>query len=248
MVHVRSLKFSRVTDGTCIEIIRRFDCVIHRGEFVSLVGPSGCGKSTVVALLSGALTPEGGEIEFPGGKPKLGVQFQADALFAWRRVWSNLGYALEIQGCGKEARRAHAAKLCELVELNPSTFLDRYPSELSGGESRRVSLAMAISANPDLLLIDEGTGNLDWLTRRNMQQMLQRLCQERKLTTLAVTHDVEEAVWLSDRVLVMRKGGETKEFIIDLPRPRNDATRRHSQFSEHIVKVAANLSSEKRNP
>ncbi len=127
--------------------------------------------------------------------------------------------------------------MCELVELEPSTFLDRYPSELSGGECRRVSLAMAISASPELLLIDEATGNLDWLTRRNMQQMLQKLCAEHKLTTLAVTHDVEEAVWLSDRVIVMRNGRRTGEFTINLPRPRNEATRTNPLFTERVAQV-----------
>lgn len=250
MIDVRSLRFNRVGPGRCIKVIKRFDCVIYKGEFVSLVGPSGCGKSTILALLSGALTPAEGTILFPNGKPKLGVQFQADALFLWRRVWSNLGYALEIDGQGTEARRAHAATLCELVELNPSTFLDRYPSELSGGECRRVSLAMAISASPEFLLIDEATGNLDWLTRRNMQQMLQKLCADRKLTTIAATHDVEEAVWLSDRILVMHNGGRTQEVTIKLSRPRSDATRKNPVFTEYVAKVAAYLSgkTEKETP
>ena len=242
VVEVRSLAFSRPTGSVRREIFTDFDCDINAGEFVCLVGPSGCGKSTLVGLLSGALMPAKGIINFPNGKPRLGVQFQADALFPWRHIWSNLGYALEIRGHGKEARRAHAARLCELVELDPITFLDRYPGELSGGECRRVSLAMAISANPDLLLIDEATGNLDWLTRRNMQQMLQKLCAERKLTVLAVTHDVEEAVWLSDRILVMQHGGDTKEFIIDLARPRDEATRKNPAFIEKVAQVAAHLS------
>jgi ABC-type nitrate/sulfonate/bicarbonate transport system ATPase subunit len=242
MIKMRSLGFRRTGSKECLEIIKGFNCTIRKGEFVSLVGPSGCGKSTLVALISGALTPTQGTINFPSGIPRLGVQFQTDALFPWRRVWANLGYALEISGHSKEARRAHASRLCDLVDLNPTTFLDRYPAELSGGECRRVSLAMAISANPDFLLVDEATGNLDWMTRRNMQRMLQSICTERKLTTLAVTHDVEEAVWLSDRIIVMRKGGQTEELPIDLPRPRSDVTRMTSIFTESVAKVGAYLS------
>ena len=242
MVQVSGLTFNRQKGNISLSIIRDFNAVIRQGEFVSIVGPSGCGKSTVIGLLSGSLAPTSGKVKFSSGKPRLGVQFQTDALFPWRRVWSNLGYPLEIARQSKKARRSHAAMLCELVELDPATFLDRYPSELSGGERRRVSLAMAISASPQFLLIDEATGNLDWLTRRSMQKMLQKLCAERNLTTVAVTHDVEEAVWLSDRVLVMENGGKTEEFSIDIPRFRDASTRENPIFIHTVARIAAHLS------
>lgn len=244
ILELADLSFAREVGGRSLRIVNNFSATIHEGEFVSIVGPSGCGKSTIIGLICSALFPCGGAIRFPNGRPKLGVQFQSDALFPWRQVWSNLGYPQEILRLGKDARRSHAAELCELVKLAPSTFLDRYPAELSGGERRRVSLAMALSANPALLLLDEATSSLDWSTRRAMQEMLQRLCASRRLTTLSVTHDVEEAVWLSDRVLILEGGRCKADYAISLPRPRTQATRVDKEFINAVTSIADLLTSE----
>lgn len=248
IVRVRDLSLSRGAGARRHPVLRGLGCEIGSGEFVSLVGKSGSGKSTLIGLIAGLLVPDEGLVEFPAGQPRIGIQFQEDALFPWRRVWSNLGYAVEIAGKSVQERRAHATRLSQMVGLAPEVYLDRYPTELSGGERRRLSLAMAISASPSLLLLDEATGSLDWLTRRQIQEMLQNVCVEQRLATLAVTHDVEEAVWLSHRVLVLNHGIIVRDFQIPIPHPRTEETRSRPEFNGLVEEIAQSLSDGKTPP
>ena len=196
------------------------------GQFVSILGPSGCGKSTILKLVSGLLTPTGGDVRLDGEPirgvpPNVGFMFQSDALLPWATVLDNVALALELRGLGKRERRERARELTGLVGLGG--FEDAYPSTLSGGMRKRVSLARVLAYDPAVYLMDEPFGALDAQTKVQMGAELLRLWGGVRKTVLFVTHDIEEAIALSDRVLVMtRRPGRIKaDFMIDLPRPRD---------------------------
>ena len=196
------------------------------GQFVSILGPSGCGKSTILKLVSGLLMPTNGDVLLDGEPirgvpPSVGFMFQSDALLPWATVLDNVALALELRGLGKRERRERARELTELVGLGG--FEDAYPSTLSGGMRKRVSLARVLAYDPAVYLMDEPFGALDAQTKVQLGAELSRLWGGVRKTVLFVTHDIEEAVALSDRVLVMtRRPGRIKaDFTIDLPRPRD---------------------------
>ncbi|QAA94673.1 ABC transporter ATP-binding protein [Pollutimonas thiosulfatoxidans] len=196
---------------------------IAEGEFVSLVGPSGCGKSTLLYMVGGFLKPDSGRIEVDGKlvqKPGLdrGLVFQQYALFPWLTVLQNIAYGLEAAGTPRKQRLAVAAEFVSMVGLKG--FEHRYPRELSGGMQQRVALARTLSYDPKILLLDEPFGALDSQTRESMQDELLRICASMRKTVLMVTHDVNEAVYLSKRVVVMsrRPGTIVDEFPVDIDR------------------------------
>lgn len=196
------------------------------GEFVCFVGQSGCGKSTLLRVLAGLLPPTRGQVilrgqALNGPSADVGVVFQKPNLMPWRSVLRNITLPLEIQRVGLEIAQARAQALIDLVGL--SGFEHSRPHELSGGMAQRVAIARALIHDPEILLLDEPFGALDMLTRERMNLELQRIWQQRRKTVLMVTHDVQEAVFLSDRVLVMsvRPGQITAEIKIDLPHPRS---------------------------
>jgi len=196
------------------------------GQFVAILGPSGCGKSTILKLVSGLLMPTSGDVRLDdapirGVPPSVGFMFQADALLPWATVLDNVALALELRGLGKQERRVRARELTGLVGLGG--FEDAYPSTLSGGMRKRVSLARVLAYDPAVYLMDEPFGALDAQTKVQLGAELLRLWGGVRKTVLFVTHDIEEAIALSDRVLVMtRRPGRIKaDFTIDLPRPRD---------------------------
>lgn len=198
---------------------------IGAGEFVSIVGPSGCGKSTLLELIAGLQDPAAGDISV-GGVPLRGprqqtaVVFQESATLPWRTVTDNIAFALQAQGVGRRDRRERAAELLEVVGL--AGFGDHYPTQLSGGMRQRVAMARAMSTDPDLILADEPFGALDEQTRLIMAVELLRVVERIGCGVLFITHSIQEAVLLSDRVLVMsrRPGTFIDEIDVDLPKPR----------------------------
>lgn len=199
---------------------------IHRGEFVSIVGPSGCGKTTLLNMVAGFIPPSQGEILL-GGRgvkgpgPDRGVVFQNFALFPWKTVLDNVAFGLKMRGMPRQERERIAREYVALVGLTGAET--RYPNELSGGMQQRVGVARALANNPDLLLMDEPFASVDAQTRMTLQEELTRIWEARHPTILFVTHDVDEAVFLSDRVTVLSKSPGTvrAEIPIALPRPRS---------------------------
>ncbi|MGD1221326.1 ABC transporter ATP-binding protein [Streptomyces krungchingensis] len=214
------------------------DLSIARNEFVSLVGTSGCGKSTLLNVVAGLVPPTTGTVTLDGkgvqgpGRDR-GMVFQKYTLFPWMTAAQNVEFALRDQpALTRRERRAEALALLDQVGLGARA--DAYPDQLSGGMQQRVAIARALSYRPDVLLMDEPFGALDALTRRVMQDLLTRLWEEHRLTVLFVTHDIEEAVYLSDRVLVMggTPGRVQRDITVALPRPRRRELTSDTRYQE----------------
>ena len=200
------------------------DLSIKNGEFVSIVGPSGCGKSTFLDLVGGLSKPNEGNIYIDGKSvdgPGLdrGIVFQQYALFPWRTALGNVEFGLERQNIAKDERKHIAQKYLSLVGL--TGFEDRYPYELSGGMKQRVAIARALAYNPDILLMDEPFGALDAQTREILQRELLRIREETHKTILFITHSIDEAVFLSDRVAIMTARPGTIKKVVDISIPRS---------------------------
>lgn len=211
-------------DGV-LRALRDISFGVRAGEFVTLLGPSGCGKTTLLRILGGLLEPAGGEIYIDGrllSKPRreVGFVFQAPSLLPWRTVLRNVTLPLEIQKQNSLLAKEKALELLELVGL--SGFENAYPHELSGGMQQRVSIARALIQDPSILLLDEPFGSLDAITREQMNLELLRIWEASEKTVVMVTHDIQEAIFLADRVLIMSpRPGHIEAIIpIDLPRPR----------------------------
>ncbi|MGD9382181.1 MAG: ABC transporter ATP-binding protein [Candidatus Thorarchaeota archaeon] len=198
---------------------------VKRDEFLVMLGPSGCGKTTLLRLIDGLIKPTEGEI-LVEGKPVEGpgldraVVFQSINLLPWRNTLDNVILGLEIKGISKEEMKSTAQKYIDMVGL--SGFEDHYPHELSGGMQQRVGIARALAVNPKILLMDEPFGYLDALTRMSLQMELLEIWSKQKKTCIFITHDLDESIFLGDRVVLMscRPGRITDTFQIDLPRPR----------------------------
>lgn len=180
-------------------ILHDVNLSIQNHEFIALVGKSGGGKSTLLRLIAGLEKQSNGEINFSQENPIIRVMFQNDRLLPWLTIGENVCFQIK----NKETQ-TEASEMLELVGLSDQK--DKYPSQLSGGQKQRVALARALMAHPQLLLLDEPLGALDALTRRQMQDLILKICREQKLTTILVTHDVNEAVRMADRVIVIRDG------------------------------------------
>jgi NitT/TauT family transport system ATP-binding protein len=206
---------------------------VREGEFVCVIGPSGCGKTTMLSLLAGLQAPSAGEIVVGGervtgpGRDR-GVVFQQDAIFMWRTVRRNVQYGLEIQGLPKAERDARVDHYLDLVGLRP--FADFYPKELSGGMKKRVAIATVLANRPEVMLMDEPFGSLDYPSKVALQEEVQRIVREERTTTFFITHDIEEAIYLADRILVFARGGIAEDVTVDLPRPRDAALRTAPEF------------------
>lgn len=201
---------------------------VARGEFVCLIGPSGCGKSTLLRIVAGLLEPSAGELVLDGqplrapGR-RVGLVFQQPTLLPWRTVQQNIALPLELAGRPPEEIRQQTQALVHLVGL--TGFEDEYPQHLSGGMAQRAAIARALAQNPEMLLLDEPFGSLDALTRERMAAELLRIWEETRSTVLMVTHSVEEAALLADRVVVLspRPGRVVEIVSVTLPRPRSAA-------------------------
>ena len=232
-----------------VRALQRFDLEVDEGEFVSIVGPSGCGKSTFLNVLLGLLRPDSGELLVDGQRisgpgTDRAMVFQEFGLLPWRTVQSNVELGLELKRMPLEQRHAISRKLIEMVGL--SGFEGHYPHELSGGMKQRVGLARALATDPEVLLMDEPFAALDAQTRDVMQVELLRIWQQARKTVLFVTHQIEEAVYLSDRVVVMtRRPGYTKKvFNIPLSRPRDYEMRVTPQFNDLKLAIWQTLKDE----
>ena len=217
---------------------------IEKGEFVSLIGPSGCGKSTLLRLIANLLEPTSGDIVVAGKSakqsrldPDYGMAFQQAGLFDWRTVTKNIELPLELKGWDKAKREARSREMLELVKL--PEFADHFPWQLSGGMQQRVAIARALAAHPPLLLMDEPFGALDEMTREHMQAELLSICAKTGTTVVFVTHSIPEAVYLSNRVVVMspRPGRITKIVDVKLDGHRNETTRERPEFFAAITAV-----------
>jgi NitT/TauT family transport system ATP-binding protein len=194
--------------GATVTALDDVSVTVAPGEFVSLIGPSGCGKSTLMRLIADLDSPTSGDIRVFGTSArqarinqKYGIAFQQAGLLPWRTVTGNIELPLELHGVGKSARQARVRELIELVSL--TDFAGHYPDQLSGGMQQRVAIARALAESPSLLLMDEPFGALDEMTRERMQNELVRICGETSAAVVFVTHSIPEAVFLSDRVVVM---------------------------------------------
>ena len=212
-------------NGRALPVLDLERLAVQEGEFVTIVGPSGCGKSTLLHILGGFIPSDAGRIlvsgrEVTGPGPDRGMMFQEFALFPWRTVAGNVGWGLEVQGMPRPVREAVVDRLLAMMALEE--FRNHLPGELSGGMKQRVALARVLAFDPRVLLMDEPFGALDAQTREVMQEELTRLWERTGKTIVFVTHDIDEAVYLGDRVVVLsaRPARVREQIAVDLPRPR----------------------------
>ena len=226
-----------------VTALSEVDLTVGPGEFVSLIGPSGCGKSTLLRLIADLIAPSTGTVTV-AGKPapkarldqEYGIAFQQAGLFEWRTVQRNVELPLELRGVSRAERRDRAKEMLTLVGL--ADFARHYPAQLSGGMQQRVAIARALAVHPPLLLMDEPFGALDEMTRERLQSELLAICAKTGTSTVFVTHSISEAVFLSNRVVVMspRPGRITALIDIDLP-TRDDTARQSPAYFEAITAV-----------
>ena len=224
---------------------------VRAGEFLSIVGPSGCGKTTFLNAVDGLVQISGGSLTLDGrpiAKPgrDRAMVFQQPSLLPWRTVLGNVIYGLELQGRSTAVAKKHAHRYIELVGLYG--FADSFPSELSGGMQQRVNLARALAIEPEMLLLDEPFAALDAQTRELMQAELLRVWAETKKIALFITHDIKEAVYLADRVIVFSaRPGRVKQVLdIDLPRPRSLHVKREQRFLDYEDQTWSSIEEEVR--
>ena len=222
------------TDGKSLTALRDFNMTVERGEFVAVVGPTGCGKSTTLNLVTGLARPSSGEVRVMGGPvtgidPRIGFVFQTDALCPWKNVIDNVVAGPLFRGKSKET--AYAAAHDWIARVGLTKFEKHYPHQLSGGMRKRVSLAQTLINGPEILLMDEPFSALDVQTRVLMHDELLQLWSQTKASVVFVTHDLEEAVALADKVYVLTSGPATVKSVhlIDIPRPRVIAELRYEQ-------------------
>jgi NitT/TauT family transport system ATP-binding protein len=208
--------------GMQVTAVESLDLVAYEGEFVVLLGPSGCGKSTMLRIFGGLQNPTWGQLDFPAfsGAPRVNMVFQGDALYPWMKAVDNVALGLRFRGISKRDRHTRALEELRRVGLDHAAHL--YPKELSGGMNQRVNLARAFANDPDVLLMDEPFAALDIQTRLIMQESLLALWEANRRTVLFVTHSIEEALVLADRVLVMGRAPSRiiGQFKVPFPRPR----------------------------
>jgi NitT/TauT family transport system ATP-binding protein len=241
-IEVRGLTKSFGTGQEAMTALENVDLTVRRGEFVSILGPSGCGKSTLLMILAGLVTGSGGTV-LVGGRPvrvpltDVGIVFQRDLLFDWRTILGNVMLQADIRGLDREASRQKAISLLETVGLKG--FEDRRPWELSGGMRQRAALCRALLHEASVLLLDEPFGALDAITRDQINVDLQAIWMREQRTAVMVTHSISEAIFLSDRIVVMspRPGRISREVEIDLPRPRTVAMRDRPEFVDYQAKL-----------
>jgi NitT/TauT family transport system ATP-binding protein len=238
-------KIYQSKDGP-VESLKPLDFSIREGEFVSVVGPSGCGKSTLLKMVAGLLPISGGTLSLAGQPIKgpqkdVGIVFQSAVLLAWRSVEDNILLQAEIRHLPKAAARQRARELMKMAGL--TGFESKYPWQLSGGMQQRASICRALLHDPSVLLMDEPFGALDAMTREKMNLELQRIWSASKKTVLLITHSIPEAIFLSDRVIVMseRPGSIAAVYDIDLPRPRPLDVMGTEQFASYARTLRAHF-------
>lgn len=235
-IDIRQLSIVLGEGQQAFEALQALDCQIEPGQFVCILGPSGCGKSTLLGALAGHLQAHAGSLkvdgcEVSGPSPQRGMVFQHHTLFPWRTVRDNVAFGLKMRGIGKTERHRAADEILALVGLDG--FAERWPDQLSGGMQQRVEIARVLVNRPRLLLMDEPFGALDALTRLNMQELLLDIWTRICTTVVFVTHDIDEALFLADRLLVMsaRPGRIIEDLRLDFPRPRTTELVTSAEFT-----------------
>lgn len=236
--------------GKALSVLQDINLTVNKEEFVALVGPSGCGKSTLLNIASGLLEPTSGTVKFTeveaGYEPRMSIVFQETGLFPWRNVHDNIAFGLETAGMPVNEREERIKHYIELVGLKG--FEKSFPHQLSGGMRQRVGIARALAIEPDLLLMDEPFSALDAQTRTIMQEELVTLWEKTRLTTLYVTHNIQEAVMLADRVVLLsrRPGKVNKILTIDIPRADRDKPEHAEEIAEFIRIIWEHISKDAR--
>ena len=236
--------------GKALSVLQDINLTVNKEEFVALVGPSGCGKSTLLNIASGLLEPTSGTVKFTevqaGYEPRMSIVFQETGLFPWRNVHDNIAFGLETAGMPTAEREARIKHYIELVGLKG--FEKSFPHQLSGGMRQRVGIARALAIEPDLLLMDEPFSALDAQTRTIMQEELVTLWEKTRLTTLYVTHNIQEAVMLADRVVLLsrRPGKVNKILTIAIPRADRDKPEHAEEIAEFIRIIWEHISKDAR--
>ena len=240
-------RFGEGADGLLAVDHVSFD--VAKGEFVSIIGPSGCGKSTLFNIIGGLTGDFDGAVSVDGAPvsgthPAFGMVFQEESTFPWRSVIDNVAFPLELAGVGRRERHARAQRFVTMVGLDG--FERRYPAELSGGMRQRVAIARTLASEPRILLMDEPFAALDEQTRLLLGDRVLQIHQQLAQTTLLITHNITEAVQLSDRVLVMtyRPGRLKRTFTIDLPRPRTSEVVGSDAFGHYVAQIWSDLREE----
>jgi len=246
VIEVENLKKVYSSRGSSVHAVEDVSFHVYEGEFVTIVGHSGCGKTTILKILSGLLPKTSGTVSI-NGKPvigphaNIGIVFQTPILLRWRSILENVMLPIEIMRLKKRDYYERALDLLKLTGL--IEFKDRYPRELSGGMQQRVSISRALIHDPPLLFLDEPFGALDVMTRNEMNIELERIWREKRKTSLLITHSIPEAVFLSDRIIVMtpRPGRVADVVEVDLPRPRNAEMRISEKFFKLVQVVAQKI-------
>jgi NitT/TauT family transport system ATP-binding protein len=241
-LEARNISKTFVSREREIEVLRDVSVEVGTGQFVSIVGASGCGKTTLLRIIDGLIPPSGGEILVNGhpvdgpGRDRAFV-FQQDALFPWRNVRDNVIFGLEVQGDHKGDSSERAQHFIQMVGL--AGFEQHFPHELSGGMRQRANLARALTVDPDVLLMDEPFASLDAQTREIMQSELLKIWRMANKTVLFITHQIDEAVYLSDRVVVLTaRPGRVKSVLdVDMPRPRELSVKRTPRFLDVVDEI-----------
>lgn len=234
-------KLYRDGRGKELNALSEVSLTVHQEEFVVLVGPSGCGKSTLLNMVGGLLSPTSGRVYFDGLRedrdPDVGIVFQEVGLFPWRTVFLNISFGLEERGLGKGEIKDRVDYYIDMVGLKG--FEQAYPHQLSGGMRQRAGIARALAIKPDLLLMDEPFSALDAQTRTLMQEELLRIWDQTRLSTLYVTHNIQEAVYLAHRVVVLsRRPGRVSRIIsIDLPRSNRDGKEHVARYGAYVEEI-----------
>jgi NitT/TauT family transport system ATP-binding protein len=227
-------------DGSVLTVLDNLNFDVKDKEFVCILGSSGCGKTTLLRLIAGLDEAKSGAIildgtEIHGTSPKVGFVFQEYSLFPWRTVIDNIAFGLEMKGIGREERYRIADRYLGLVNL--SQFRNSYPSELSGGMRQRVAVTRALALDPVLLLMDEPFGALDAQTRNTLQQELLQIWEKTRKTIIFITHSVDEAVFMADRIIVLtpRPGRLCRIFPVELPRPRDRTSVEFARVRRNVL-------------
>jgi ABC-type nitrate/sulfonate/bicarbonate transport system ATPase subunit len=240
-LEIRGLAKSFVIDGRVLPVFSGIDLVIERGTFVAIVGESGSGKTTLLRIIAGLEAADAGSVmlggrEVHGVGNERGMVFQEPRLLPWLTVRKNVSLGLELRGLPRPEIDQKAGDFLDLVGLGK--FTSAYPSQLSGGMAQRVGIARALATNPEILLLDEPLGALDAMTRLRMQYELARIWQEQSVTMIMVTHDIEEAVYLADKIVVMSRecDGIREMMPVALPRPRDRSCREFVEVREALLR------------
>ena len=247
-LQIKDISKSYSSNSQSKTVLQDINICIDGGEFVSLLGPSGCGKTTLLTIIagfqnadSGTVILNGRQVEQPG--PDRGFVFQDFALFPWMTIRENILFPMQQKKIPKKRQQDRLQQLLDMAQLNGSENL--YPSQISGGMKQRTAVIRALASDPEVLLMDEPFGAVDYQMRHNLQEEFETLWQKSPKPVIMVTHDTEEAVYLSDRILVMstNRGAIAHDLVVDLPRPRNRQSNTYLAYLKELTDILKNIQS-----